>query len=1045
MPSDLPYKKTSGSQAIQVKENDIESEFLHKLEGLKYTLRTDIKDRASLEWNFRQKFEALNGVKLTDTEFQRLLDEIITHDVFVASRTLRDRSAFRRDDGTDLNYTLVNIKDWCKNDYEVIHQLRINTDYSHHRYDVILLINGVPVVQVELKTLGISPRRAMEQIVEYKNDPGNGYTKTLLCFMQLFVVSNRDRTFYFANNNTRHFAFNADERFLPVYEFADEDNKKVTHLDQFAERFLPKCTLGRAISRYMVLIQSEQKLMVMRPYQIYAVQQIVKCIEDDSGNGYIWHTTGSGKTLTSFKASTLLKENDLIHKCVFVVDRKDLDRQTREEFNRFQQGCVEENTNTASLVRRLLSEDYADKVIVTTIQKLGLALDENSKRNQQRKKNDKPTYKEQLEALRDKRIVFIFDECHRSQFGENHRAIKEFFPRAQLFGFTGTPIFDANASQQKIEDTQASMRTTEDLFQKCLHAYTITHAIEDGNVLRFHVDYFKPEAAPDALHTNAEMKAEGRKPSSECLQDAIPDGLRRTASIPKKAVIEAILAKHDTSTAGRRFNAVLATASINDAVEYHAMFKTLQADRQAVDSDFKPLNVVCVFSPPAEGDPDVKQIQEDLPQEQADNEVDPEGKKAALKAILTDYNTRYGTNHRIGEFDLYYQDVQKRIKDQQWPNADYPPAQKIDITIVVDMLLTGFDSKYLNTLYVDKNLRHHGLIQAFSRTNRVLNGTKPYGNILDFRQQQDAVDAAIALFSGEKSGDQAREIWLVDKAPVVIQKLEAAVEKLHGFMKSQGLECTPSSVPNLKGDEARAAFINHFKEVQRLKTQLDQYTDLTPENASEIDKILPEENHRGFRGAYLETAQRLKAQQGKVDDRTGSGESLEQLDFEFVLFASTVIDYDYIMGLIAKFSAKSPGKSKMTREQLIGLIGSDAKFMNEREEITEYIGTLKAGEGLSESFIRDGYLRFKEKKSAAELANIARKHGLATGALQRFVDGILDRMIFDGETLSDLMAPLDRGWKARTQAELALMSDLHPLLTKRAAGREISGLRAYES
>jgi type I restriction enzyme R subunit len=249
--------------------------------------------------------------------------------VFVASRTLRERNAFTRDDGTPLNYTLVNIKDWCKNDYEVIHQLRINTDYSHHRYDVILLINGVPVVQVELKTLGISPRRAMEQIVEYKNDPGNGYSKTLLCFMQLFIVSNRDRTFYFANNNTRHFAFNADERFLPVYEFADEENKKVTHLDQFAERFLPKCTLGRAISRYMVLIQSEQKLMVMRPYQIYAVQQIVKCIEDDSGNGYIWHTTGSGKTLTSFKASTLLKENDLIHKCVFVVDRKDLDRQTR--------------------------------------------------------------------------------------------------------------------------------------------------------------------------------------------------------------------------------------------------------------------------------------------------------------------------------------------------------------------------------------------------------------------------------------------------------------------------------------------------------------------------------------------------------------------------------------------------------------------------------------------------------------------------------------------------------------------------------------------
>ncbi len=959
-------------------EQQIEQSFIDKLTGLKYEYRSDITDRAVLEKNFRDKFEALNRVRLTDTEFARLLDEIVTPDVFTAAKTLRSINAFTRDDGTPLNYTLVNLKDWCKNHFEVINQLRINTDNSYHRYDVILLINGVPVVQIELKTLGVNPRRAMEQIVEYKHDPGNGYTKTLLCFMQLFIVSNRNRSYYFANNNARHFAFNADERFLPIYEFAGEDNRKITQLDDFAERFLKKCDLGRTISRYMVLLAGEQKLMIMRPYQVYAVQHMVKCIDDDNGNGYIWHTTGSGKTLTSFKASTLLKENEHIHKCVFVVDRKDLDRQTREEFNKFQEGCVEENTNTAALVRRLLSEDYADKVIVTTIQKLGLALDENSKRNKQRTKNGQATYKEQLEALKDKRIVFIFDECHRSQFGENHKAIKAFFPKAQLFGFTGTPIFEANASLQKIEDTQASMRTTEDLFQKQLHAYTITHAIEDGNVLHFHIDYFKPE---------------GKNPP------------KPGEAIAKKAVIEAILAKHDAATGGRRFNAILATASINDAIEYHALFKTMQAEKAAADPDFNPLNIACVFSPPAECDPDVKQIQEDLPQEQADNEEDPEGKKAALKAILADYNARYGTNHRLGEFDLYYQDVQKRIKDQQWPNADYPAAQKIDITIVVDMLLTGFDSKFLNTLYVDKNLKHHGLIQAFSRTNRVLNGTKPYGNILDFRQQQDAVDAAIALFSGEKTGEQAREIWLVDKAPVVIQKLETAVHKLDDFMKSQGLACTPSAVANLKGDEARAAFIAHFKEVQRLKTQLDQYTDLTGENKASIEQVLPEDNLRGFKGQYLETAKRLREQQGKGGDKGGSADPVDQLDFEFVLFASAVIDYDYIMGLIAKFSAKGPGKSKMTREELIGLIGADAKFMNERDDIAEYIATLKAGEGLSEAAIRDGYSRFKAEKNAKELAAIAAKHGLATDALQSFVDGILDRMIFDGEKLSDLYAP----------------------------------------
>lgn len=999
-------------------EQRIEQGFIDKLIELKYSYRPDITDRASLESNFREKFEALNRVRLTDGEFARLLDEIVTPDVFAAARTLRDRNAFTREDGTPLNYTLVNIKDWCKNTFEVVNQLRINTDNSHHRFDVLILINGVPCVQVELKTLGVNPRRAMEQIVEYKNDPGNGYTKTLLCFLQMFIVSNRDNTYYFANNNARHFSFNADERFLPIYQFADEANKKITYLDRFAETFLVKCTLGQTISRYMVLIASEQKLMMMRPYQVYAVKAIVDCIEQNCGNGYIWHTTGSGKTLTSFKASTLLKDNPEIEKCLFVVDRKDLDRQTREEFNKFQEGCVEENTNTAALVRRLLSEDYADKVIVTTIQKLGLALDENSKRNKQRQRNDQPTYKELLAPLRDKRIVFIFDECHRSQFGDNHKAIKEFFPKAQLFGFTGTPIFEENASRVKVEDQQASYQTTDELFQKQLHAYTITHAIEDANVLRFHIDYFKPE---------------GKK---------IP---KPGEGLAKRAVVEAILAKHDMATAQRRFNAILATASINDAIEYHSLFADVQQAKRLADPDCQPLNIACVFSPPAEGNADVKQIQEDLPQEKQDNEEDPEGKKAALKTILADYNKRYGSNHSIGEFDLYYQDVQKRIKDQQWPNADYPHAQKIDITIVVDMLLTGFDSKYLNTLYVDKNLKYHGLIQAFSRTNRVLNSTKPYGNILDFRQQQEAVDTAITRFSGEKTGEQARKIWLVDKAPVVIEKLQAAVQKLDDFMRSQGLACAPEDVHNLKGDDARAAFISNFKDVQRLKTQLDQYTDLTADNTAAIEQILPKESLLGFRGAYLETAQRLKAQQEKNDNcEGGNSEAVDQLDFEFVLFASAVIDYDYIMGLMSRFSQQEPSKQKMSREQLIGLIQADAKFINERDDIAAYIATLKAGEGLSESAIREGYSHFKQQKDSAELAAIASKHQLAPDALQEFVEGILQRMIFDGERLSDLMVPLDLGWKARAQAEQALMKELHPLLNKRAQGREISGLSAYE-
>ena len=341
-------------------EQQLELDLIEKLLGLKYEHRPDIRDRATLEANFRNHFQTLNQVKLTDAEFARLLDEIVTADVYSASKTLRNINSFTRDDGTPLNYTLVNIKDWCKNTFEVVSQLRINTDNSHHRYDVLLLINGVPVTQIELKTLGINPRRhlngAMEQIVEYKNDAGNGYTRTLLCFVQLFVASNRDNTYYFANNNARHFSFNADERFLPVYQHASPDNKKVVHLHDFADVFLAKCTLAQTINRYMVLIASEQKLLMMRPYQIYAVKAIVECIHNKTGNGYVWHTTGSGKTLTSFKASTLLKDNPDVDKCLFVVDRKDLDRQTREEFNKFQEGCFEENTDTKTLVRKLLSD-----------------------------------------------------------------------------------------------------------------------------------------------------------------------------------------------------------------------------------------------------------------------------------------------------------------------------------------------------------------------------------------------------------------------------------------------------------------------------------------------------------------------------------------------------------------------------------------------------------------------------------------------------------------------------------------------------------------
>jgi type I restriction enzyme R subunit len=613
--------------------------------------------------------------------------------------------------------------------------------------------------------------------------------------------------------------------------------------------------------------------------------------------------------------------------------------------------------------------------------------------------------------LRDKRIVFIFDECHRSQFGENHNAIREFFPKAQLFGFTGTPIFEENATYKIREGKELRFKTTKDIFEKQLHAYTITHAIDDRNVLKFRVEYYEP---------TENIKVDEQK--------------------RKKAIIESILEKHDNLTNNRRFNALFAAASINDAMEYYELFKEMQIEKQKENPDFIPLNIACVFSPPAEGNKDILQLQEDLQQEKEDNKVEPHKKKEALKKIIKDYNKKYGTNHDIFNFDTYYQDIQKRIKDQKYPNSDLPHSKKIDITIVVDMLLTGFDSKYLNTLYVDKNLKYHRLIQAFSRTNRVLNNTKPYGNIIDFRAQTAAVDEAIVLFSGEKK-EGAKEIWIVDLAPVVIEKYKDTVSNLKTFLESHNLEFKPEEIANLKGDEARIEFINKFKEVQRLRTQLDQYTDIKKGEKETINNILPENDLAGFRTAYLDLAKEIKERQEKTKD---PDDPIQQVDLEFVLFDSAIIDYDYIMKLISRYTHQEPKKQEVTRAQLIEMLSSNAKFLDEKDDLIEYINSLEMGKGLNEDEIKKGYEDFKAEKRKREIKEISQKHGIEFESLKKFVDHILNRMIFDADALTELFEPFDLGWKDRAKKELALMEDLIPVLKKLAEGQEISGLEVYD-
>lgn len=1003
------------------RESEIETKFIEQLLKQSYIYRGDIKDRYDLEENFRNHFNNLNRVNLSDKEFANLKASIIKDNIFDVSKILRAENYMEREDGTPLFYSLVNKKDWCKNEFEVVNQLRINTENSYHRYDVIILINGLPIVQIELKEYATNPKRAMEQIIKYKNDIGNGYTNSLLCFVQLFIVSNGNNTFYFANNNNEYFTFNADERFLPVYRYADKDNVKITKLNQFTEKFLDKCTLAELISKYMVLVETEKRILVMRPYQIEAVKAILSCIEEKRGNGYIWHTTGSGKTLTSFKASTLLKADKSIDKCLFVVDRKDLDNQTRDEFNKFQENCVEENTNTEKLVNRLLSDDIRDKIIVTTIQKLGIAIDADSKQNKKKVIRGLETFNMRLQPIKDKKFVIIFDECHRSQFGDYHKGIKKFFPNSQLFGFTGTPIFVENATGLYVnQDNEQLEKTTESIFEKELHKYTITDAIEDDNVLKFHVDYYDKT---------------GRD-----------DNIKPTAKAVKLKIVDVILNKHNGLTHDKRFNALFATASINDAIEYYNIFK----EKISENETYSNMNIACIFSPPAEGNKDIKQMQEDLEQERKDNLENQSEKKAALTEIINDYNKKYSTNFDLDKFDEYYTNIQKRIKDQQYPNEEYSHDNKIDITIVVDMLLTGFDSKYLNTLYVDKNLKYHGLIQAFSRTNRILNSTKPHGNIVDFRNQHFEVDKAVVLFSGLKKDDVegSKRIWLTKTYTEVKAELEKSVENLKDFMEAQGLEFEPSQVCNIKGDISRVDFINKFREVQRLLVKIDQYTEIPEEERQEIENLIPEDKLKGFRGEYLELAQQLKKKQDKQEEsgeKSAGDDKVNNADFDFVLFASAIIDYDYIMSLISKYTfGEKIINEVMTKEQLILFLKSYSNFMDEQEDIIEFVETLEVGIGLSEEEIKKAYKQFKETKRNNALINLAKEFNINEKELIRIANDTIRQMSFSGDMLDGLFS--DRlNWKERAKLEEKLMAKLIPILNKMAEGHTIRGLDAYES
>ena len=1012
---------TNSAMPMTAPETDLHGSIVSKLSALDFDNRPEIRDRAALEANFREKFDALNRVTLTDGEFRRILRENVSPDVYEASRSLRGWNAFVRDDGTPLDCAFVNFRDWSRNAYEIVDRTTVDSDNGIGRDGVMLLINGVPVVQVELGPRGTSPRSTMERIVSRRNGHGAEYASTLTRFIQLFAVGDRENVWHFANNDDRHFAFGAEERFLPICRFADEDNRKIARFDDFAERFLAPRALGRMIGKHMVLAAAERKLLMMRPHQIHAAEAIAERIDRNGRDGCVWHAPGSGKTLASYHASRLVGTDERIRKCVFVVDRDDLDGQFREELDLFQENCLEEKEDAETLLGRLRSDEREEKVVVTTGRELELALDGIGYSDRFNMAGGPKFRDPQVERLRDERMVFIFDDCRRSWFDEIRASIKEFFPNSQLFIFTGESNFGHDGIADRNWGDVAALRNTPDNFGNWLHSYSFAQAIEDGNTLRLHVDRCRAEA------------------------EAFVDTCR---ALPKRTIARTILDQHDALSGNRRFNALLAAASLDDALEYYDVLEELQAERRAADPDFVPLGIAVVFSSLTEGDEGARRTPDENVQgrERTEKVRAPEGRKAAIEVVIADYNRRHGADHDIEDLDLYCRDVQRRMRDCGNPDRDLPDdaQERIDIAIVADNSIAGFDSSSLNTLYLDKNLDPLGLIRAFSRTNRPLNATKPCGHIVDFRDQRDGIDAAISLLAGVPP-DRSREIVLADEADVVIDKFSQAAHCLDAFMTSRGIK-SPGQAKTLANHDSRVEFIELFKDIQRLRIQIDQYAELDAEQQERIERFLPKDDFVAYRGAYLDIALSLKARKGKRgrDVRTVWPE-FDRLDFEFVLFASASIEGDHVMEMIAKLTGQDPEKTRIGLERLVERIRSDAGFLDERGDLVEYVRSIDDhGRCLDEAAVRDVYERFKTEKRSREIAELARVHGLETESLAALMETSLQRWFFDGERLADLMEPRGLGWRERRERERALMADLAPLLNRQAQGRKIAGLGVYE-
>lgn len=906
-------------------EAQLEENLIQRLTGLGYE-RVSISNTEELNTNLKQQLEihnadALNHAVLSEAEFQKVLNHLDKGNVFERAKTLRDRYQLTRDDGSVCYLQFMNITHWCQNQYQVTHQI---TQVGSHenRYDVTLLVNGLPLIQIELKRRGIELKEAFNQINRYQR---HSYwaESGLFNYVQLFVISNGVNTKYYANNRKQDFK--------QTFFWADEQNNLITQLDDFADKFLETCHVSKMISQYIVLHESDKILMVLRPYQYYAVEAIIERVKEGRKHGYVWHTTGSGKTLTSFKAAQILTQLPKVHKVVFVVDRTDLDYQTTKEFNYFSEGSVDGTDNTASLVKQMAGDN---PLIVTTIQKLNTAI-------------CKPKHEAAMNSLRDKRVVFIFDECHRSQFGDTHKNITQFFTAAQMFGFTGTPIFVKNATAN-----EHGKRTTKDLFGDCLHKYVITNAIADDNVLKFSVEYWGKLKRKDGSLKKDEQVA-GINTQEFFESDKRIEG-----------VVDWIIANHNRKTHDKQFSAMMCVSSKEMLIKYYEMFKRKQ---QAGEHN---LRVVTIFTYGANeedadangliGEPDFD-IKTDDPKNKHSREM--------LEQCVTDYNRMYKTQHSVKDskaFYTYYKDIAKRMKERDKEN--FKDKDRADILLVVNMFLTGFDAKKLNTLYVDKNLKYHGLIQAYSRTNRILGELKSQGNIVCFRNLKDNTDEAIQLFCDT---DQQEK--------VLMQPYEFYVETFNRVLKDVlALAATPDAVNELIREDDQLAFVKAFRQLIRTLNKLKPFTDFKWN-----DLHLNEQAFEDFKTKYLDIHDRSR--------NTEPGASIiEEVDFELELIHRDEVNVAYALKLLGEIQQKQHTEgetpdSQQAMQSVLDMLGNEAQLRSKRELIEQfvqdYMPNLTPEQDLQEIFV--GFWN-KEKRLAVH--ELCEREGLDKDAVYRLID-----------------------------------------------------------